>query len=779
MKKTLILMAAASAFVLTGCTESDLSGDTSLAKGASSAIEFSAATRNAGTTRAGYAGDLTNTTIKEATAGFGVFAYYSGSQTIKNWGAWDVTSNPVVAINQAPNFMYNQEVKWGDNGLTSPGKVWNYSPVKYWPNGTDAANASGNPSNTATEQAAQYLSFFAYAPYVYAGADYGTNEFAGGDTPTGVGAAVWTGNTANPSAPGGVQNGIVAMSKNTDTKDMYVKYILNPAADANNKFVDLLWGLRGKGTYKETDNVDNTGAIGSAYNTDLTKQIVTDKVKFLFKHALSRVAGNTSKTSSSTTDKQVCGLKVVVDVDKNETANSSTASDHSNQKTYFSSDFDPAKTLVTIKSVKIRDKYSYAQEPSSILYSQKETVTSDFLTDGWFDIMNGKWVATTTVLAHTTNSKGVTYSVAADNTANTSTYNLNPDIKEVAVKNATGASNANWDKSKGSSDNGYTGGASGVDLTIKNVYAEDQDVPGLLLIPGEGSNTLYVTVDYVVRTADANLSTGYSEVEQIITNEVKLDGSVLKPNNYYSLIMHLGLTSVKFEAVVADWAETEGGTYDENGTETPVGETNKASVWLPSNVVSAATGNTVAAGNTITVNLASTATGGTVKITGMTAAAYTSSNTTVIADGTAVAGDNDLTITGLTPNYSNVPKLTTVKITQSPNVVTTINIVQAADNTFALSAGSPATINAAGSGAGVILISKNGEVSAQTVAGSGSTLTVTSGTAIDGHIPSVSVTSSNDNTSGENDIEYDVTLTITGSDTNTYTYYTKIKQTKD
>ncbi len=729
-----------------------------------------------GTTRAGFAGDLTNNTIKDANAGFGVFAYYSANQTIKTWGAWDITTNPAspVAINKVPNFMYNQKVTW-DGTLNK----WDYSPVKYWPNGTDAANATGAPSNTATEQAAQYLSFFAYAPYVFAGADYETgNAHAGGDLPSGVTAAVWTGNAATPAAPGAVQNGIVAMSKNTEAKDMYVKYILNPAADANKKFVDLVWGLRGKNTYNETDNVNNVSAtLGAAYNTDLTKQIVDENVKFLFKHALARVAGNTSTTSSSTGSKQVCGLKVVVDVDKNETTNSSTAADHSDQTTYFSTDFDPAKTLVTIKSVKIRDKYSYAQEPGSILYSQKETVTSDFLTDGWFDIMNGKWVNTETVLAHTTNSKGVIYSVAADNTANTSTYNLNPDIKEVSVKNATGASNADWDKNKTSSENGYTGGASGVDLTIKNVYADDQDVPGLLLIPGEGSNTLYVTVDYIVRTADANLSTGYSEVEQIITNEVILDGSVLKANNYYSLIMHLGLTSVKFEAVVADWAETEDGTYNETGTETPSGETNKASVWLPSNVVTAATGNTVAAGNTITINLASTATGGTVTISGMTAAAYTSDNISVIASGTATAGDNNLTITGLTPNYSNVPKLTTVKITQtgSPDVVTTINIVQAADNTFALSAGTPSTITAEGSTAGKILISMNGTVKAQNITGSGASLIVVKEDPVDGHIPGVRVTSSQENTSG-NDKEYDVTLTITGDDGNTYIYYTKIIQ---
>jgi len=292
MKKTLILMAAASAFVLTGCTESDLSGDTSLAKESSSAIEFSANTRNAVTTRAGYAGDLTNTTIKNEKAGFGVFAYYSDNQTISAWGSWNPTTP--VAITKAPNFMYNEGVIWNDGKNN-----WIYDPVKYWPNGKDTYNPDATPSNTATEKEAQYLSFFAYAPFVEhkatAYAHDAENSKVGStanDVPAGT--AVYT--IDDPTA---VQNGIVAMSQNSAENDMYVKYILNPAADANNKFVDLLWGLRGQNSYAQTSTTANDVAtLGSAYNTDLTKQIVGEKVKFLFKHALALVGCHTSKATS-------------------------------------------------------------------------------------------------------------------------------------------------------------------------------------------------------------------------------------------------------------------------------------------------------------------------------------------------------------------------------------------------------------------------------------------------------------------------------------------------
>ena len=106
----------------------------------------------------------------------------------------------------------------------------------------------------------------------------------------------------------------------------------------------------------------------------------------------------------------------------------------------------------------------------------------------------------------------------------------------------------------------------------------------MLLIPG-ANQTLYITVDYMVRTADLNLAKGFSEVNQVITNKVDL--SSLNSNKYYKIIIHLGMTSVKFEAVVADWETANDGTYDENGTYTSGGSStaNEEHIWLPSNVV--------------------------------------------------------------------------------------------------------------------------------------------------------------------------------------------------
>lgn len=77
------------------------------------------------------------TTLTDMTslkAGFGVFAYDQGVEGVETY----------VRSNISPNFMFNTKVAWN-----STASAWEYTPVKYWPN---------NPGNK--------VSFFAYAPYV-------------------------------------------------------------------------------------------------------------------------------------------------------------------------------------------------------------------------------------------------------------------------------------------------------------------------------------------------------------------------------------------------------------------------------------------------------------------------------------------------------------------------------------------------------------------------------------------------------------------------------------
>ena len=569
MKKTLILMAAASAFVLTGCTESDLSGDTSLAKeSAPSAIQFSASTRNAGVTRAvtaqaytsGPIGNVENAAngVKSlAQAQFGVFSYL----TKENYNPATVGDAP---SNIAPNFMYNQQLQWS---TSDPTNMWIYSPVKYWPNGTDSQNAANAPSQTA-EQDNTYpkqLSFFAYSPYKQK-SDFSVayDQTTHGDKPAviGTGAA----NDDKVKVASGVTNGIQAMTTNDWSGNVWLKYLMPTANET--EAVDLLWGLRGTTNYDKAGNDANDGAtVGESYNLNLTKQTVDERVSFLFKHALAKVGGSTTTTEDLTKPSAKCGFQVMVDVDGN---------NGDNQSSYFGSNFSNAQTLVTIKEVKIMDGTTANTYTS-------EATTSDIYNSGWFNIETGSWDMTGATKTGTINI--TVQNDPSSNNASTNTYTINPNIREnsanPAVKNATGV---NWSSTATSSENGYTGGAEGVTATAKPLFA-DEYVPALMFIPGNATQTIYVRVDYLVRTADPNLANGFTEVEQVILNKVELPSTVLNSNKIYNIIMHLGLTSVKFEAVVSDWQTKSDSSVNEEGEETGGTEDNKASVWLPSNVV--------------------------------------------------------------------------------------------------------------------------------------------------------------------------------------------------
>lgn len=70
------------------------------------------------------------------------------------------------------------------------------------------------------------------------------------------------------------------------------------------------------------------------------------------------------------------------------------------------------------------------------------------------------------------------------------------------------------------------------------------------LIPG-ANQTLKVTIKYWVTTKDSNLSKGYTWTPQEVTKTITL--GTIEMNKSYAIVMHLGLTSVKFSATVSDW----------------------------------------------------------------------------------------------------------------------------------------------------------------------------------------------------------------------------------
>ena len=486
LMKRYLFIAATAAMTLASCTEQvDFTQESLQSKNdAPIAVQFGTYMGKTGTTRAGATGGIVN---YDATSGnklgstgyeFGVFAYNTGTSTLTDATAFETYK---------PDFMYNQKVEYSSS-------AWTYTPLKYWPNGTDAANSANNPSNTASQFGTQYLSFFAYAPYV----------------------AV----TASSGVPSEVTDGIIALTGNAATGDPKVTYKFKNTTTgdvttyditaANN--VDLLWGMNGKnGTGYNVANSSTKEALDSNYNVNLTKQTTEEKVNFAFKHALAKLGASDGS-----------GIQVVADID----ANSSTPAT-------AGIGTKPDATLITLNSITIKNGESGG--------------SSTLKADGVFDLATGEWTAGSTALTFST-------------TYNSSTTGYNTNLWETST--APTYTSDKWSMG-------------GVTTVVQSVLTSGGNE--LYFIPVSDAS-LEVTVQYTVRTYDANLATPSGEsatcskVMQTITNSV--DISALEPNKYYKIIIHLGLTSVKFAASVSDWEDATSGS----GSSATV-------IWLPSNVV--------------------------------------------------------------------------------------------------------------------------------------------------------------------------------------------------
>ena len=229
--KKIFTLAAVAAFVLSACSKVE----TVKVVVDDEPIGFGVYVPQA--TKAGDAGtittDGTGSTVSLQTVGFGVFATYSDG------------GNYAATI--GPNFMYNTKVSTAS---------WTYSPIKYWPNETiDDNNGAAGPA------AADKISFFAYAPHVAA--------------------------TASTGAVTPATEGITALTSNAATTDPKVSYTVSTDPS---KAVDLLWAVAPTGglNYTDVHNAAVSVAEGMPL-VNLTKPGTSQKIKFYFKHATSRL----------------------------------------------------------------------------------------------------------------------------------------------------------------------------------------------------------------------------------------------------------------------------------------------------------------------------------------------------------------------------------------------------------------------------------------------------------------------------------------------------------
>ena len=239
MKMKRLFIVAAAAAMLAGCGETeelaqrqDQQSDAEKGR-----IDFTVyANRN---TRAGQPGEMDMTALQGAGAGFGVFAYYTDNTF------YDERSS-------VADFMYNQPVTWS-------GQRWTYDPVKYWPNefGSNAAS-----------QGIDYVTFFAYAPFV--DFDPVTGAAPAGDDPD---QQQW--------------KNITSASRSTDQGDPLVRYIVDTNPQSS---VDLLWGVAAEKFQGMAPGATTTPPAVGACFLNLSKQVTADDaIKWRFQHALAKL----------------------------------------------------------------------------------------------------------------------------------------------------------------------------------------------------------------------------------------------------------------------------------------------------------------------------------------------------------------------------------------------------------------------------------------------------------------------------------------------------------
>lgn len=554
------------------------------------AISFGTYMGKSGTTRAGYEGAITTDKLKEysttefKTNGFGVFAYFTGTDTYGQFQKKEYTGETGGKDHssaEVANFMFNQNVHW-DNSLAEEYITkWTYSPVKYWPNeisGTantpddDQDNDQSNNQATGSGTYGGNVSFFAYAPYVDFYGTGGSENLKDYNTSTDAtyGIIAINGKTKNHQSTK-IDN---ANSVGGDPK---ITYAVNPNG---NKIVDLLWGTMSTTDPNVTSTTNQAGvshvagtntyknAILNGYtmNADLTKQKTTGTIGFAFKHALAKVGGST-KTGDGDASSDKFGLLVQLDLD--------------NMKGAETGGEKADDTKVTIKDIKIEARAlveNDGKKPSDAEYVPSYLKKQQ----GVLNLATGKWDVSTEAENLSTAKDATTANVNTARTEATATtlYITSPASSDEDKGNKSGEIATTLQETSSTPDS-WDAIQNGVQTTAQNVYKEEANP--LVFIPGTYPE-LIVTVDYIVRTKDDNLYKGWSEVGQKITKKLTFTKAV-ELNKQYSLLMHLGLTSVKFTASVSDWdVNSDDPNFDSDGN--GVNDIHIDEVYLPRNVAS-------------------------------------------------------------------------------------------------------------------------------------------------------------------------------------------------
>ncbi len=344
-----------------------------------------------------------------------------------------------------------------------------------------------------------------YSPLMYWPNEYGSN--AQSDDEDKVSFFAYAPYAAHASAASGsVQGdatvGITGFSRNSTAGDPIVKYIasFDPA-----KSVDLCWGVVGSSetSWNRIQGTAQTLAEGKPWLDVEHPQGIQQKMTFTFKHALSQL-----------------NVQIDADVDATSHSDGGTALD--------------ANTRIYVRSISFT---GIALQGALNLNNQKagEALWLDY--SGTTDLPYGQSV---TVKDGLRDGREGAASATADNEI---PKGLNPGIIQ---------------------NNGFTGG---VTTSLQNAFGDGSsaETPVCVIPTGE---SMTVTIVYDVETLNPHLPGYISDgvqhgvsVENKITKAVDFSGGGLQCGKKYTLKLHLGMNSVKFDASVDPWqdgAEAQG-----------------------------------------------------------------------------------------------------------------------------------------------------------------------------------------------------------------------------
>lgn len=314
--------------------------------------------------------------------------------------------------------------------------------------------------------------------------------------------------------------GITGLSRNSATGDPYVKYFssLYPA-----KCVDLCWGVAAENFSSAiTATAVNNIAKGNPY-IDLVKPKVSDKINFDFKHALA-------------------ALNIQIDADVDDATHS-----HANAV--------DAKTKIYVRSVSFE---GFALKGALNLNSPTGS-------PGWNDISGSGRLSQEVVTVYDGRRDGKE-GIAGAEAKNETPIGLNP----VIVQSVPYASTP-------------TAGVTSTPVNLFDVssYFADPDAPtveetanalaaSIFVIPN--TENMKITIVYDVESKDDKLAGTLSDgvqhgstIENAISKSITITGNDLQieAGKKYSVKLHLGMTSVQFEADMEAWptsAEAEADT---------------------------------------------------------------------------------------------------------------------------------------------------------------------------------------------------------------------------